>query len=170
MLNNEDKIKQTQDYWNVRKSGKRLLWRMEQNEKGQYKTFKVTEEDANALKSVLGHINRIDNKTVLNNQLMAKLYIMELVGQIRENKTTIFNASIFKSISNQLNKPLELFYKAFYEDLCANQLDNILEKNIESEEAQDFVLDYNRFKQTFSLDYVTGKIDEMINRTLHRRS
>tara|TARA_B100000809_G_C14829135_1_gene420342 strand:+ start:87 stop:599 length:513 start_codon:yes stop_codon:yes gene_type:complete len=170
MTPNETKIKHSQEYWDVKKSGKRLMWRMSQDDKGQFKTFKVTEDDFNALKSVLGYINRIDDKTVLNNQLFAKLYIMELVGQIRENKTTIFNKAIFTNISNQLKKPLELFYKAFYEDLCSNQLDNILEKNIPSEETQDFVLDYKRFKETFSLDYVTGKINEMINTTLHRRS
>ena len=101
---------------------------------------------------------------------MAKLYIMELVGQIRENETTIFNDVLFKELSNQLGKPLDLFYKAFYEDLCSNQLNKLAKGTFTDKEGNEIVMDYKRFKETFSLQYVTNKIDEMINLTLHKRS
>ena len=95
---------------------------------------------------------------------------MDLVGQIREKETTIFNRSIFERISNQLSKPLDLFYKAFYEDLCSNQLNRLTKEDITDKEGNEIILDYKRFKETFSLEYVTGKIDEMMNLTLHKRS
>jgi len=166
---NEKKINDAQNYWNVKKAGNHLLFKLSPY-KGNFKNFKVTEEDFNALKSLLGYVNRVESGLVNNNQLFAKLFLMHLVGDIRENGTTIFNEFIFNNLSNQLSKPLALFYKAFYEDLCSNQLDNITEKNISNEDAQEFLLDYKRFKETFSLEFVTGKLDEMMNHLLHRRS
>ena len=169
-ITNEEKIRYSKEYWDVKNSGKRLLYKLSPMKNGKHRTFEVEEKDFNALKSLLGYINRVESKTVLNNQLMAKLYIMELVGQIRENETTIFNNYLFQDISNQLSKPLELFYKAFYEDLCSNQLNKLTKGTFTDKEGNDIVMDYKRFKDTFSLEYVTGKIDEHINATLHRRS
>ena len=95
---------------------------------------------------------------------------MELVGQIREKETTIFNDSIFERISNQLSKPLDIFYEAFYNDLCSNQLNRITKENITDKEGLEIVLDAKRFKETFSLEYMTKKLDERMNLTLHKRS
>lgn len=170
MIKNEEKIKQSKDYWDVKRSGKRLLWRLSSDKNGNFRTFEPNEDDFNALKSVLGCLNRYESKVIYNNQLFAKLYIMELVGQIRENETTIFNDFIFKQISSQLSKPLDLFYKAFYEDLCSNQLNKLTKVNFTDKEGNDIIMDYKRFKETFPLEYVTSKLDEMINITLHKRS
>ena len=169
-MENEDKIKYSKEYWDVKNSGKRLFYKLSPMKNGKYRTLEVDENDFNALKSLLGYINRVENKSVLNNQLFAKLYMMELVGQIRENKTTIFNSFLFKNLSNQLSKPLDLFYKAFYSDLCSNQLGKLTKDNFDTKDGDNAIVDYERFKQTFSLEYVTKKIDEMINTTLHRRS
>jgi hypothetical protein len=95
---------------------------------------------------------------------------MELVGQIRENKTTVFNDFIFERISNQLSMPLDLFYKAFYDDLCANQLTRLTEDNFKTKDGDNAIVDFVRFKESFPLEYVTKKIDERFNKTLHRRS
>ena len=146
------------------------MYKLSPLKNGNYKTFEVEEKDFNALKSLLGYINRVESKTIYNNQLFAKLYIMELVGQIRENETTIFNDLLFTQISNQLSKPLELFYLAFYQDLCSNQLNRLTKGSFTDKEGNDIIMDYNRFKETFSLEYVTNKLNEMMNSTLHRRS
>lgn len=167
---NEDKINYSKQYWDVKNSGKRLLYKLSPMKNGKYRTIDVDEKDFNALKSLLGYINRVESKTIYNNQLLAKLYIMELVGQIREKETTVFNRSVFERISNQLSKPLDLFYKAFYEDLSSNQLNKLTKGTFTDEEGKEIIVDYKRFKETFSLEYVTKKIDEMINITLHRRS
>ena len=169
-MSNDDKIKYSKEYWDVKNSGKRLLYKLSPMKNGKYRTIEVEEKDFNALKSLLGYINRVENKTIYNNQLFSKLYIMDLVGQIREKETTIFNRSIFERISNQLSKPLDLFYKAFYEDLCSNQLNRLTKEDITDKEGNEIILDYKRFKETFSLEYVTSKIDEMMNLTLHKRS
>lgn len=169
-MENEDKIRYSKEYWDVKNAGKRLLYKLSPMQNGKYRTFEVEEKDFNSLKSLLGYINRVENKTIYNNQLFAKLYIMELVGQIRENETTVFNDFLFKNISNQLSKPLELFYKAFYEDLCANQLNRLTADNFNTQEGTDAIIDAKRFRETFTLEYVTSKLDEMMNATLHRRS
>lgn len=169
-MHNEDKINYSKQFWNVKNSGKRLLYKLSPMKNGKYRTFEPTIEDLNALKSLLGYINRVENKTIYNNQLFAKLYIMELVGQIRENETTVFNDFIFTQISNQLSKPLDLYYKAFYQDLCSNQLNKLTKDSFKDKEGDDIIMDYKRFKDTFSLEYVASKLDEMINITLHKRS
>ena len=168
-MTNKEKINQNNEFWDVKKSGQRLLWRMSPESNGECKSFKPNESDFNALKSILGAINRSQEETISNNQLFAKLYIMQLVGDIRENQTTVFNEFIFERLSNQLSKPLDLFYKAFYEDLCSNQLNRITETTTDKE-GQEVIVDYNRFKESFSLDFVTGKLDEHINANLNRRS
>ena len=96
MTQNETKIKHSKEYWDVKNSGKRLFYKMKPRQNGEYVDFKLCEDDFNAIKSLLGYINRVEKKTILNNQLMAKLYIMQLVGEIRNGKTTIFNSFIFK--------------------------------------------------------------------------
>ena len=169
-MSNEEKIQYSKDFWDVKNSGKRLLYKLSPMKNGKYKTFEATEKDFNALKSLLGYINRVESKTINNNQLYAKLFIMELVGQIRENETTIFNNLLFERLSNQLGKPLELFYIAFYEDLCNNQLNRLTKKQVTDKEFKETIIDYKRFKDTFSLEYVTKKIDEMMISILHRRS
>ena len=137
---------------------------------GKYRTFEVDEKDFNALKSLLGYINRVESKTIYNNQLFAKLYIMDLVGRIRKSGTTIFNSFLFKDISNQLSRPLDDFYKAFYEDICSNQLNKLTKGTFTDKEGNAVIMDYKRFKETFSLEYMKTKIDEQMNKTLHRRS
>ena len=169
-MSNNDKINYSKEYWDVKNSGKRLLYKLSPMKNGKYRTIEVEEKDFNALKSLLGYINRVESKMVYNNQIAAKLYIMELVGQIREKETTIFNQSVFERISNQLSKPLDLFYKAFYDDLCSNQLNKLTKGTFTDKEGNDIVMDYKRFKETFSQEYVTKKIDEMFNLTLHKRS
>ena len=168
-MNNQDKINKSHDYWNVKKAGNHLLFKLSPYN-GKFKTINVTEDDFNALKSVLGYVNRVESGLVNNNQLFAKLFLMELVGQIRENGTTVFNQMVFQNVSNQLAKPLDLFYKAFYEDLCSNQLLRLSEDAFKDEKGMEVVLDYKRFKETYSLQFVTEKLDEMMNHLLHKRS
>jgi len=169
-MENEDKIKYSKEYWNVKNAGKRLLYKLSPMKNGKYRTFEVTESDFNALKSLLGYINRVENKSIYNNTLFAKLYIMDLVGRIRESETTIFNDMLFTELSHQLSKPLELYYKAFYEDLCSNQLNRLAKGTFTDKEGKEVIMDYKRFKETFTLEYVTDKLNEMMNLTLHRRS
>lgn len=169
-MENDEKIRYSKEYWDVKNAGKRLLYKLSPMKNGKYRTIDVEEKDFNALKSLLGYINRVENKTIYNNSLYAKLYLMDMVGRIRQNETTIFNETIFKDLSYQLSKPLDLFYLAFYEDLCSNQLNRLTKGNFTDKEGKEVLLDYKRFKETFTLEYVTNKLNEMMNLTLHKRS
>lgn len=164
-MNNQQKIDDNHKFWDVKKAGERLLWRFNAD-----KSFMPNDNDKLALKSVLAWINRQSSGIIENNELFAKLYIMHLIGDIRANKTTVFNDFIFRELSNQLSKPLILFYKAFYEDLAANQLTRLTPENVKTKEGDNVILDYKRFKETFPLEYVIQKLDEMMITTLHRRS
>jgi len=169
-VDNNTKIKENNQFWDVKRSGEHLLWLLGPKEDGSFKNLKVTEKDFNALKSVLAWINRQSSGIIENNPVMAKLYLMQLVGDIRENKTTVFNEFIFERLSNQLAKPLELFYLAFYEDLAANQLNRLTEDNFRDKEGNKVIMDYKRFKETFPLEYVVAKLNERMIIDLHRRS
>lgn len=169
-MSNEEKIKYSRQFWDVKNSGKRLLYKLSPMPNGKYRTFEPNEDDFNALKSLLGYVNRQNSENIKNNQLFAKLYIMELVHEIRRNETTVFNDRIFHQISNKLAMPLGLFYKTFYEDLCSNQLNRLTKGTFTDKEGNDIVMDYKRFKETFSLQHVVDNIDEQINKALHRYS
>jgi len=167
---NQQKIEDNANHWDVEKSGKRLLWRFSQDEKGNFKNFTPNENDYNALKSVLSWINRQSSGIIDNSPLYAKLYILQLVGEIRENKTTVFNDLVFDKISNQLSKPLELFYSTFYEDLCSNQLNRLTTENFTDVDGKAVLMDEKRFRETFPLSLVVSKMNERMIATLHRRS
>lgn len=159
-MNNEKKIKQSQEYWNVKNSGKRLMYKLSPNEKGQYQTFKVNEDDFNALKSVLGYINRSQENNALNSELYFKLFILQLVGDIRENKTTIFNDFLFARISNQLSMPLPLFFKTLYDDICANQLNKLNDADFIIKDFDEIVMNAVIFKANFTLQNLTEQLTE----------
>ena len=170
MSPNKKKIVNNNAFWDVKKSGERLLWRFQQDEAGKFKSFTPNEKDYLALKSVLAWVNSQSSGILENSPMLAKLYLLQLVGYIRKNKTTVFNDFVFTEISNQLSKPLELFYTAFYEDLALNQLNRLDESNFKTKEGDNVVLDYHRFKETFPLDYVVSKLNERMIATLYRRS
>lgn len=170
MVTNQKKIEDNATFWDVEKAGKRLLWRFQKDENGNYKNFKINADDELALKSVLAWVNRQSSGVFDKQTLFAKLYLLQLIGSIRENKTTVFNEFVFVELSNQLSKPIELFYKAFYEDLCSNQLNRLSKANITDAEGKQVIVDYKRFREAFSLEYVTGKLKDQMLKTLHRRS
>lgn len=164
-MNNQKKIEDNNKFWDVKRAGERLIWRF-----GLDKPFLPNEDDKLALKSVLAWINRQSSGIIENNPLFAKLFLLQLIGDIRQNETTVFNDFVFQQLSNQLSKPLELFYKAFYEDLASNQLNRLTKENFKDSDGKAVVMDYKRFKETFPLEYVVSKLNEQMIATLHRRS
>lgn len=168
-MDNEKKIKDKKDFWDVDKSVKRLIWRLSPKENGQYYKFEPNENDFKSLKSILGSLDRDKKINVANNVLFAKLYIYHLTMNIRYFETTVLNSFPEKDLHNLLSKPLGLFIKAFYNDLQENQLNKLLKTNDENKQ-KEIVNDYERLKETFSLDYVTDKLLESINNALKKYS
>lgn len=164
-MNNQQKIIENDKFWDVKRAGERLLWRF-----GLDKPFKPNEDDKIALKSVLAWINRQSSGVIEKSPLFAKLYLLQMIGIIRENKTTVFNEAVFQELSNQLSKPLTLFYRAFYDDIVANQLNRLSEDSFKIEQFEDVVSNQELFKKTFTPDYVVKKLNEMMISTLHKRS
>ena len=164
-MKNQKKIEDNAKFWDVKRAGERLQWRF-----GLDKPFAPNDDDKLALKSVLAWINRQSSGVIEKNNLFAKLYLLQLIGDIRENKTTVFNEFLFSQLSNQLSKPIELFYKAFYEDLASNQLNRLTADDFKDEEGKSVLMDYKRFKETFPIELVVDKLNEQMIATLHRRA
>uniref|UniRef100_UPI003F6CBE99 hypothetical protein n=1 Tax=Polaribacter sp. TaxID=1920175 RepID=UPI003F6CBE99 len=121
-MDNEKKIKDNKDFWDVDKSVKRLIWRLAPKENGQYFKFEPNENDFNALKSLLGSLDRDKKINVANNVLFAKLYIYHLTMNIRYFNTTVLENYPAQDLNRMLSKPLSMFYKSFHKDLQDNQL------------------------------------------------
>ena len=169
MINNTKKIKDNKDFWNVKKAGQRLQWRMQPNDKGEYKTFKVNEDDFKALNSILGMINRLQNLNPLDNVLFEKLLIRFMTQEIRHHGTTIFNRSLLKEISTILAYPLEDFYTAFYNDLHSNQLNRLLTNKTNKEDLETIEV-HKKFKESCTFDYVRESIHKTKNELLLKHS
>jgi hypothetical protein len=157
MTNNGKKIQDNKDFWNVKKAGQRLQWRMKPNDKGEYNTFKVNEDDFKALNSILGMCNRIQNLDTSNNVLFEKLLIRFIVQEIRHHGTTIFDSNLLREVKTILSYPLADFYTAFMNDLHANQLNTILTD--ETEEQKLLTIEkYKEAKEKYNFDYIVKKM------------
>jgi hypothetical protein len=168
-MDNEKKIKDNKDFWDVDKSVKRLIWRLSPKENGQYYKFEPNQNDFNALKSLLGSLDRDKKINVANNVLFAKLYIYDLTMRIRYFGTTVLDNYPVQDLNRMLSKPLSMFYKSFHKDLQDNQLNKLLDTENEKEQ-KEILKEYERLKKTFTLEFVSSKLDDMINKALKRFS
>lgn len=162
-----DKIKQNKEFWDIEKSAKRLIWRLAPNEKGETQSFKPNENDFNALKSILGSLDREKNKSMSYAPLFAKLFIYVLNQNIRHLETTFLDTIPEKELSRLLNTNVELFFKAFYNDLKDNQL-NKLTKTDDKNKQNEILKEYQDLQKTYTYDYVKGQLIDMINKALKR--
>ena len=159
------KLATEKEFWNVKKAGDKLLWRLSPDKNGEYKHFKPNANDFNALKSVLGMINRIEKNNVSNNKLFAKLFINFLTQEIRFHGSTIFDSNILLNVSNKLSYPLDAYYTAFVKDLQENQWNKLLKDKTKEEQLETVKL-YNEFKETYSFEYVSSQLNKNINEAL----
>jgi len=191
----------------LKKAGKNLLYKLSPNEKGVYFNFKPSINDFNDLKTILGYINRQEKINLENNVLFAKLFIYELTMEIRSYQTTVLNPFPLKKLSAIMQKPLPLFYDAFYRDLLDNQLNKLVEfdfinkqieediknaeenypdyegittkedyikhkqsKIITEEQKHEVLKEYEQLKKTFTLEYVTDKLNDTITESVNKFS
>lgn len=156
-------------FWDIKKAGERLLWRFQKDANGNFKSFVPNDNDVAALKCVLAWVNRNTSENVKNNQLFAKLYIYFLTQGIRYHETTVLENEVQKELSKILDKPLQLFYKAFANDLYSNQLSRLMTEET-PEDAKQVLSDLKKFQETYSEDLIESKLDEMISEALNRFS
>ena len=164
-MNNFKKLADNKTFWNVQKAGEKLLWRLSPQKNGEYKAFKPNESDFNALKSILGMINRIEKNNVANNRLFAKLYILFLTQEIRYHETTVFNDDIFTLVNAKLNYSLESYYAAFMNDLHGNQFNRILIDETEMDELET-IKAAQKFKEKHTPDFCIPIINKAMNHAL----
>ena len=180
--------------FNLDKAVNRLRWRFS-NET----TFKPNNEDVEALNTVFEWINHQKKETLNKHTLFAKLFIYHLTMNVRHYETTILNDFPQKDIISLLEKPLDLYFKAFHQDIHNNQLNKLVEFDkinaqidkdiaaaerdypkfdsitsqenyIKNKEAQRItedqkikvVKDYKNLKETFTFEFVKGKLIDMV--------
>ena len=152
----------------LKKAGERLLWRLSAKENGEYTTFKANENDFNALKTILEHINRQEKISLKNQSLFAKLFLYELTMEIRNYGTTVLNPFPLKKLSSLLKTPLKNFYDAFYQDLMNNQLNQLVDfDNINKKIREDIAeaeLNYPTIEGITSKEnYIKNKESQLIS-------
>lgn len=174
-LNNElrEKLKRQQDInndtvknfkndkgynYNIQKAASKLLWRFSKVN-GLNKSFTPNNDDIESLNTLLECINREKKQKIQRNAITAKLFIYVLTDHLRKFETTIFDKEIAKQVSIMLDKPLEVFYKAFEEDLYNNQT-----KLIELKEG----VTLEDFKKTYTSEFIQMNLDLMITEALNR--
>jgi hypothetical protein len=186
--------------FNLDKAVNRLSWRFS-NET----TFKPDNNDVEALNTVFEWINHQKKETLNKNTLFAKLFIYHLTMNVRHYETTILNDFPQKDIISLLEKPLDLYFKAFHQDIHNNQLNKLVEFDkinaqidkdiaaaerdypkfdsitsqenyIKNKEAQRItedqkikvVKDYKNLKETFTLEFVKGKLIDMVTEAINK--
>lgn len=91
----------------IESSVKRLGFRFSQAAKSEYRSFKVYQEDLNALKDVANYIQQKQEETIINQQLFAKLYVFVFGEFIKNYNTTVFSEIPQKELHKILNTSLD---------------------------------------------------------------
>ena len=197
---------------NLKKAASRFQFRFSKNEQGEFRNFKPNKDDIEAINCILTWINNQKKDVIAKNNLFAKLLVYQYTQNIRHYGTTVLSDLNFaqRDLCKILDYPLEGLYKAFYNDLHNNQL-NQLNKNLDINVAIDnkidrirkgdleidnFLLDkYNGLenyiknlesekitdeqqinvikslsdnKKTFTFDFVTDKLNDMVTEAYNK--
>jgi hypothetical protein len=197
---------------NLKTAASRFQFRFSKNEQGEFRNFKPNKDDIEAINCILTWINNQKKDVIAKNNLFAKLLVYQYTQNIRHYGTTVLSDLNFaqRDLCKILDYPLEGLYKAFYNDLHNNQL-NQLNKNLNINVAIDkkidrirkgdleidsFLLDkYNGLenyikhlesekitdeqqinvikslsdnKKTFTFDFVTDKLNDMVTEAYNK--
>ena len=164
----------------VEKSLQRLHWRFSPNEKGQVNQFKPNQNDADALNDVIGWIEREKNKTLLKQQLFAKLFIVILgeynlhykdinfaqkeIHQILkipiESHVEVFRNKFNTVASENAHSHLGLSKKPFY-------LQTDEEKEIDKKILEDNQEVFLKFINKWSIEEITESLEKQITNALN---
>ena len=151
--------------YDIKKAGDRLIWRLKPNENGQYINFKPNESDFKALKTVLGWITSEKEKSVLDNEILVKLYIYSLNDLIRKYDTDVLDGMVQKELSKILDTPLHLFYDAFDRSLVEVQMNKIIER---ARDKSGNKITKAKFMEVYDTDFQKEQLNHMISEALNR--
>lgn len=128
---------------------------------------KPNKTDVDAFNNIVKWFNVQESKTIDNNKLFAKLYILFLTQTLRHYKASVFDLSILNTdLHKKLDTDLDMFYFAFREDLIHRQLDLILNNPKGNITTDKFTQEVEEFKKKYNQEYVNQKLNEMINGAL----
>lgn len=153
--------------YDLKKSVERFQWRFQKDANGNFKNFKPTEIDVQAINNIFEWINNQKKVSLNNNILFAKLFIYELIQEIRVNNTTVLDEYPQMKLTKVLRTPLPLFYKAFYEDIKFNQIKKLSELNTDIEN-DNILQDHKLLLETFTLKVVSDKLADLITEALNK--
>lgn len=160
-MNNNDKIQNERDYWNVDKSVKRLIWRLAPNEKGQTFQFKPNESDFKALKSVLGALDREKNKSALEYPYFTKLLIVQLIQNARYYETTFLDKFPTRDIFARLDTPFDVLVQELHSTIHNNLINKMTLEN-----SDEVINQYKQLQESFTYDYFREKIRNVSHQVL----
>ncbi len=153
--------------YDLRKSIERLLWRFSKDENEKTKSFYPNTNDLKALQNITTWIGRQKSETITNNQLFAKLYLYHFTDLMRKYDAIAFDVIIEKELSSLLDRPLESFFKAFYNDLITRQFET---NNIRRLEKGLMPIDEDEFKANYPYEVAKTQMLNVITEALNRLS
>ena len=155
----------------LKKAANRFQFRFSKNEQGEFRNFKPNKDDVEAINCILTWINNQKKDVIAKNNLFAKLLVYQYTQNIRHYGTTVLSDLNFaqRDLCKILDYPLEGLYKAFYNDLHNNQL-NQLNKNLDINVGIDNKIDRIR-KGDLEIDsFLLNKYDGLENYIKHLES
>ena len=156
---------------NLKTAASRFQFRFSKNEQGEFRNFKPNKDDVEAINCILTWINNQKKDVIAKNNLFAKLLVYQYTQNIRYYNTTVLSDLNFaqRDLCKILDYPLESLYKAFYNDLHNNQL-NQLNKNLDMNVAIENKIDRIR-KGDLEIDsFLLDKYNGLENYIKHLES
>ncbi len=91
----------------IKKDIQRIGWRFSEAVKRNDNSFKINQNDIDALNGIAEYIDKTQKQQFEANHLFAKLYIFCFMRVLEKEGSTVFNNSAKQRIGNILKKPIE---------------------------------------------------------------
>ena len=147
--------------WDLKRAVKRLSYRLNKRE-GKFISFKPNYDDKDALVCMVEYIDRVNEQSLVKNDLFAKLFVYVLRETIISYDSVVLDKEIQLAVSHILDNSLEYQIQSFIREFKTNQIEKIAELSKKKEITKEHL---NRI---YTDDVIRGYLNEMITNALNR--
>ena len=112
----------------INKAVRRMGWRFQQAAKTRDKSFKINQNDIDALQSIADYVERTQKEQFQNNELFAKMYILCYMRILEKDNTTVFETFARRKLYGLLKLPISSMIEKFTEFLNEQEVLNLFEE------------------------------------------
>jgi|GEM_PF-3569875 len=109
------------------KSLQRIGWRFSEAAKRSDKSFKINQNDVDALKDIAQYVEQTQKEQYQANHLFAKLYVYMFMKILEQDGSTVFDNNARRKIGNVLKKPLKQLIEELQRSLNDSEQYGLLE-------------------------------------------